>query len=412
MRPDNPSRLQETLPLVPLRDMVVFPHMMAPFVVGRESSIHALEAALATPSKRLFLAAQKNPQLDEPSPRGHLLGRRRRHGRPVPEAAQRPHQGDGRGRPARADPRVRGAARLPRRGRRAPARACRGRRGAQGVHGQGARALRAVRQALAPPRLRGDRRLAQDRRPGALRRHARGAPRRLDAGEADAPRGRVRVRAAPEAPGPAGDRGREGQHRPPDQQQGQEADGEGAEGVLPQREDQGDPPGARPQGRPHRRGRRPEEEGRDRRDAEGRPREGGGGAAAPGGDAPGLGGGDGLAQLHRVARRRALEEGVARVEGHHPRREDPERGPLRPGEGQGAHPRVPRGAPARPEDEGLDHLLRRPSRRREDLAREVDRALPEPQVRAALARRRAGTRRRSAATGAPTSARSPARSSR
>ncbi len=69
MKPENPTRLQETLPLVPLRDMVVFPHMMAPFVVGRESSIHALEAALATPSKRLFLAAQKNPQLDEPSAR-------------------------------------------------------------------------------------------------------------------------------------------------------------------------------------------------------------------------------------------------------------------------------------------------------------------------------------------------------
>ena len=48
--------------------MVVFPHQMAPFVVGRESSIRALEAALATPSKRLFLAAQKNPQLDEPTP--------------------------------------------------------------------------------------------------------------------------------------------------------------------------------------------------------------------------------------------------------------------------------------------------------------------------------------------------------
>jgi ATP-dependent Lon protease len=69
MRPENSSRLPETLPLVPLRDMVVFPHMMAPFVVGRESSIHALEAALATPAKRLFLAAQKNPQLDEPSPK-------------------------------------------------------------------------------------------------------------------------------------------------------------------------------------------------------------------------------------------------------------------------------------------------------------------------------------------------------
>jgi ATP-dependent Lon protease len=57
----------ETLPLVPLRDMVVFPHQMSPFVVGRESSIRALEAALAMPTKRLFLAAQKNPQLDEPS---------------------------------------------------------------------------------------------------------------------------------------------------------------------------------------------------------------------------------------------------------------------------------------------------------------------------------------------------------
>ena len=61
-------RPSESLPLVPLRDMVVFPHMMSPFVVGRDSSIRALEAALATPSKRLFLAAQKNPQLDDPAP--------------------------------------------------------------------------------------------------------------------------------------------------------------------------------------------------------------------------------------------------------------------------------------------------------------------------------------------------------
>jgi len=67
-KPENAGRQVETLPLVPLRDMVVFPHMMAPFVVGRESSIRALEAALATPTKRLFLAAQKDPQLDEPSP--------------------------------------------------------------------------------------------------------------------------------------------------------------------------------------------------------------------------------------------------------------------------------------------------------------------------------------------------------
>ena len=62
------TKKREILPLVPLRDMVVFPHMMQPFVVGRESSIRALEAALATPVKRLFLAAQKDPQLDEPKP--------------------------------------------------------------------------------------------------------------------------------------------------------------------------------------------------------------------------------------------------------------------------------------------------------------------------------------------------------
>ena len=68
MKTDSAGRGLESLPLVPLRDMVVFPHMMQPFVVGRESSIKALEAALATPVKRLFLAAQKDPQLDEPKP--------------------------------------------------------------------------------------------------------------------------------------------------------------------------------------------------------------------------------------------------------------------------------------------------------------------------------------------------------
>src|SRR6266511_536556 len=66
---DSPARPLEKLPLVPLRDMVVFPHQMALFVVGRVFSIRALESALPTPSKRLFLAAQKNPQLDEPEPK-------------------------------------------------------------------------------------------------------------------------------------------------------------------------------------------------------------------------------------------------------------------------------------------------------------------------------------------------------
>ncbi len=57
-----------TLPLVPLRDMVVFPRMMAPFVVGRGSSIAALEASLALPDKQIFLSAQRDPKVDEPAP--------------------------------------------------------------------------------------------------------------------------------------------------------------------------------------------------------------------------------------------------------------------------------------------------------------------------------------------------------
>jgi ATP-dependent Lon protease len=54
------------LPLVPLRDMVVFPSMMAPFVVGRRASIRALEATLSTDQKRIFLATQKDPKVDDP----------------------------------------------------------------------------------------------------------------------------------------------------------------------------------------------------------------------------------------------------------------------------------------------------------------------------------------------------------
>src|SRR5512132_3460350 len=62
--PDTPIL---NLPLVPLRDMVVFPSMMAPFVVGRRASIMALEATLSTTEKKIFLATQKDPKVDDPS---------------------------------------------------------------------------------------------------------------------------------------------------------------------------------------------------------------------------------------------------------------------------------------------------------------------------------------------------------
>jgi ATP-dependent Lon protease len=53
------------IPLLPLRDVVVFPHMIVPLFVGRERSIAALESAMKY-EKGIFLAAQKNAQKDDP----------------------------------------------------------------------------------------------------------------------------------------------------------------------------------------------------------------------------------------------------------------------------------------------------------------------------------------------------------
>src|SRR3989454_8810874 len=55
------------LPMMPIRDVVIFPHMMTPFVVGRESSVRALEEALAS-DKKIFLATQHDASVDEPKP--------------------------------------------------------------------------------------------------------------------------------------------------------------------------------------------------------------------------------------------------------------------------------------------------------------------------------------------------------
>ncbi|MCW5980125.1 MAG: endopeptidase La [Bryobacteraceae bacterium] len=55
------------LPMMPIRDVVIFPHMMTPFVVGRESSVRALEQALLA-DKKIFLATQHDASVDEPRP--------------------------------------------------------------------------------------------------------------------------------------------------------------------------------------------------------------------------------------------------------------------------------------------------------------------------------------------------------
>jgi ATP-dependent Lon protease len=69
-QPSKESRERNELrkfPMMPIRDMVIFPHMRTPFVVGRESSVRALEEAL-TGERKIFLATQHDARVDEPRP--------------------------------------------------------------------------------------------------------------------------------------------------------------------------------------------------------------------------------------------------------------------------------------------------------------------------------------------------------
>ena len=56
-----------TLPLLPLRDIIVFPFMVLPLFVGRDKSVLALEKSMVE-QKSIFLSAQRNPNNDDPQP--------------------------------------------------------------------------------------------------------------------------------------------------------------------------------------------------------------------------------------------------------------------------------------------------------------------------------------------------------
>ena len=86
--------------MMPIRDVVIFPYMMTPFVVGRESSVRALEEAMAG-DKKIFLATQHDASVDEPKPNEIYQRRLHRQHRSEPPAARRQHQGAGGGRGAR-----------------------------------------------------------------------------------------------------------------------------------------------------------------------------------------------------------------------------------------------------------------------------------------------------------------------
>lgn len=70
----DPFEILKTVPLIPLRDLVIFPSTLVPFIIGRPSSIQALEKA-GEAERTVFLAAQMDPSLDNPTPKDiHSFG--------------------------------------------------------------------------------------------------------------------------------------------------------------------------------------------------------------------------------------------------------------------------------------------------------------------------------------------------
>ena len=58
--------VRKRVPILPLRDVVVYPHMVIPLFVGRQKSIVALDLAMQT-SKQILLVAQKQADVDDPT---------------------------------------------------------------------------------------------------------------------------------------------------------------------------------------------------------------------------------------------------------------------------------------------------------------------------------------------------------
>ena len=299
--------LYETLPIVPLRDVVVFPHMMMPFVIGRPSSTRALEHALVK-DKRIFLAAQHDAAVDDPQPADiFTMGC-------VANIVQSLKLPDG-----NIKVLVEGIERA----RAVEWKEDKGfyrvvvkvipKHKETGVDAESTMtprrlAVRAVREAVEQPALRRDDRRRPRGRSRQARRHDRRAPARRRRREAEPARDHL-PRRAPE-PHRRHPRSRGGQAPggPPHPVSREEADGEGAEGVLPQREDEGDPEGTGPQGREGQRDRRAEEEDRTGEDARGGRREGDAGAEAARSDAADVRRSDRLAQLPGLADRGALAQ--------------------------------------------------------------------------------------------------------
>ena len=233
--------------MLPLRDIVVFPHMIVPLFVGREKSVRALEEVMKD-DKQILLVAQKNAAQDDPGAGRPLQGRHRRHGAAAAEAARRHREGAGRGRHAA---RASSASRTPTPSsrptpspmpRRRAARRARPRRWRAPWSAQFEQYIKLNKKI--PPEVLVSINQIDD--PAQARRHGR---RRISRSRSPRSRSCSRPPASPQRLekvfAPHGRRDRRPAGREAHPQPRQAADGEDAARVLPERAAQGDPEGAR-----------------------------------------------------------------------------------------------------------------------------------------------------------------------
>jgi ATP-dependent Lon protease len=72
--PGSERKMPETVPVLPVRDVVVYPFMILPLFVGREKSILAVEGALSR-DRLIILVAQRSAEVEDPSPEEiHAVG--------------------------------------------------------------------------------------------------------------------------------------------------------------------------------------------------------------------------------------------------------------------------------------------------------------------------------------------------
>src|SRR5438874_5553988 len=68
-RPETLQDIEETYPLVALKNMVVFPRTRMTLAIARERSVRAIEEAMMRPDRSLITVAQRNPDIDDPLPK-------------------------------------------------------------------------------------------------------------------------------------------------------------------------------------------------------------------------------------------------------------------------------------------------------------------------------------------------------